>query len=256
MTDIENQALGKAPAASSRYPPTAATSLGQIQLFWEPSSESTPLLGHQALSSSCSQQPRQKARRNRWPALLACIALFTTAILAILVAASALPAVVKAYAEQASVFHIQSLSYEPSVPEWARARIKGSFIMDADRVENAAVRRLGQLATWVAREIETRESGTLEIYQPLFGHVVTITASLPPIELNVRNGHANHLNFLSDIKHLAEDKRADLFEWAAKRADSGILAKAQVHLRSGWIDLGSQEFYLTVQYKGKSYPTF
>ncbi|KAB8236936.1 uncharacterized protein BDW43DRAFT_228050 [Aspergillus alliaceus] len=255
MTDIENQALGKAPAASSRCPPTAPTSLGQIQLFWEPSSESTPLLGHQALSSSCSQQPRQKTRRNRLPALT-CIALFATAILAVLVAAFALPVVVKAYAEQASVFHIQSLSYEPSVPEWARARIKGTFIMDADRVENAAVRRLGQLATWVAREIETRESGTLEIYQPLFGHVVTITASLPPIKLNVRDGHTNHLNFLSDIKHLAEDKSEDLFEGVAKRADSGILAKAQVHLRSGWIDLGSQEFYLTVQYKGKSYPTF
>ena len=182
---------------------------------------------------------------------MGCIALLTSAVLAILVLAFALPAIIKAYAQRATVFHIESLTYEPSGQDWSRARIKGTFFTDADRVNSSWISGVGRLTTWVASEIETREGDTLEIYQPVFGHIVTINASLPRIQVNVRNGHSTDLDFLSDIQRVSDGgSPTSPIDWEDQKG-GGILAKANVHLRSGWLDLGRQEFSLTVQYKGR-----
>lgn len=255
MADPGNHGLPDSPSLSASkqrvtWDPVPFTSLGHLRVSWEPPSEASPLLPSSSTPHRYSRRPTATSHRRRW-SMVGCIALLTTTVLAILVLAFALPAIIKVYAQRATVFHIESLTYEPSGQDWSRARIKGTFFTDADRVNSSWISGVGRLTTWVASEIETREGDTLEIYQPVFGHIVTINASLPRIQVNVRNGHSTDLDFLSDIQRVSDGgSPTSPIDWEDQKG-GGILAKANVHLRSGWLDLGRQEFFLTVQYKGR-----
>ncbi|KAJ9319436.1 hypothetical protein DTO271D3_205 [Paecilomyces variotii] len=240
-----------------------------------PSTESTPLLLHHddgasqygsALearpsppasrdSSLCRTTDQSKAHR-RLPTYLA-IAVLSATIIAILVLGFVMPAAVKEYAEQAVVFKPTNLSIHSSTADGVRARVQGNFVLDASRVRKKSVRDLGRFGTWIAREVEADES-EVQVYLPEYGNVLIGTAYVPSIKANVRNGHVNHIDFLTDL--VAGDIagiRPIANDWLAGRLGQlRFKATAAVTLSSGLLSLGTQVLSDVVTFSGRDLPQF
>lgn len=191
-----------------------------------------------------------KARR-RWPTYLA-FAVLSMAVIAILVLGFVTPSAVKEYAEQAVVFNPTNLSLNSSTADGVRARVQGDFVLDASRVRKKSVRDLGRFGTWIAREVETGES-EVQVYLPEYGNVLIGTASVPSIKANIRNGHVNHIDFLTDL--VAGDIagiRPIANDWLAGRLGQlRFKATTAVALRSGLLSLGTQVLSDTVTFSGR-----
>jgi hypothetical protein len=239
----------------------------QPRRSFELSSESTPLLQRRdddintygterRLSNSSAAShledgtPKERSRV-RWPTVIS-LALLTTAILAILLFAFAAPAVVKEYAQQAAVFKPTTLSIDSTTSDGVRARFEGEFVMDASRVKTKSMRNLGRLATWIAKEVETGES-SVDVYLPEYGNILVGNAAVPSIKVNIRNGHHNQVDFLTDLK--AGDIKgihAVALDWMEGRLGRlSIKGKATLHLRSGLIGLGTQIITDTITFEGE-----
>jgi len=264
MADEANRPLLDGQARSSSPDLTARPD--QARRSFELSSESTPLLHRRdddiatygterrlSQSSAVSHledgSPKKRSRV-RWPTVIS-LALLTTGVLAILVFAFAAPAVVKEYAQQAAVFKPTKLSIDSTTPEGVRARVQGEFVMDASRVKGKSMRGFGRLATWIAREVETGESD-VDVYLPEYGNVLVGNAALPSIKANIRNGHYNKVDFLTDLK--AGDIKgihAVAIDWVEGRLGRlSIKGRATLHLKSGLIGLGTQIITDTVTFEG------
>ncbi|KAJ5725748.1 uncharacterized protein N7483_007105 [Penicillium malachiteum] len=247
--------------------PGSSTRPSQRRSF-ELSSESTPLLhrrddivitygtdGGPSISPSIvseagpSDDEPSKKSRIRWPTVISLVGL-TTAILAILVFAFATPAVVKEYAQEAAVFQPTALSIDSTTPEGVRARIQGNFFMDSARVKSNSVRNYGRFMTWIAREIETGPSD-VDVYLPEYGNVLIGNAALPNIKVNIRNGHQNEIDFLTDLT--AGDVKGIhgiAMDWIEGRlARLRVKGKATLHLKSGLIALGTQVLADTITFE-------
>lgn len=289
MADEESQPLLKGQASSStshlvstsssHRVSTTSTRSGEYHRSFQLSSESTPLLhrrddikitygtdganetnetddrhsGPPSIASREAGPPDDvptKKSRVRWPTVISLVGL-TTGVLAILVFAFATPAVVKEYAQGAAVFEPTTLSINSTTPEGVRARIQGSFVMDSSRVKSNAVRNYGRFMTWIAREVETGPSD-VDVYLPEYGNVLIGTAAVPNIKVNIRNGHENKVDFLTDLT--AGDVKgihAIAMDWIEGRlARLRVKGKATLHLKSGLILLGTQVLSDTVTFEG------
>lgn len=231
---------------------------------FELSSESTPLLhrrdddlvayGTERRPSVTSENedglPKRRSRV-RWPIVIS-LALLTAGVLAILVFAFAAPAVVKEYAQEAAVFKPTALSIDSMTPDGVRARVQGDFVMDAGRVKSRSMRNFGRFATWIAKEVETRQSD-VDVYLPEYGNVLVGNAALPSIKVNIRNGHHNQLDFLTDLT--AGDIKgihAIAMDWIEGRLGRlSTKAKATLHLKTGLISLGTQVITDTITFEGQ-----
>jgi hypothetical protein len=173
--------------------------------------------------------------------------------IAILVLGFAAPSMVKQYAQGAAVFEPTSLSIASFTPSGVRARIEGSFVLDATRVESQPVRLLGRLGTWLAREIESGESD-VQVYLPEYGDVLVGTASVPPIKVNIRDGHLNHIDFLTDLRPGDVDGiRGIANDWLEGRLGMlKVKVLAMVPLKSGILNLGSQSISESLVFQGQS----
>ncbi|KAJ5281552.1 hypothetical protein N7478_006924 [Penicillium angulare] len=191
-----------------------------------------------------------KKSRVRWPTIIS-LALLTTGVLAILVCAFAAPAVMKEYGQGAAVFKPGTLSIDSTTPDGVRARVQGEFVMDSSRIQSASIRNIGRFMTWIAKEVETGES-ELEVYLPEYGNVLIGNATIPNIKLNIRNGHHNKIDVLTDLT--AGDVKgihAIAMDWVEGRLDRlRVRGKATLHLKSGLIGLGTQVITDTVTFEG------
>ncbi|KLJ13526.1 hypothetical protein EMPG_11520 [Blastomyces silverae] len=221
-------------------------------------SESTPLLAHRAnegiqylgdvhISSSSSREsspsPSSTKQGTRWilrPSSIALLSLIL-AIIAVLGLGFASPIVIKQYAETASVFKATDVSIDSFTSDGVQARVQGSFFLDGSRVSTKFVRDLGRLGTWLAREIETDET-EVQVYLPEYGNVLLGTATIPPIRVNIRDGHMNTIDFVTDLK--AGDMtgvRVVANDWLQGRLGQlRVRGVASVRLTSGILYLGSQ----------------
>lgn len=222
------------------------------------STESTPLLSreneqirdreHSVASSraasslrSLQDGPTQKRRKGRrWPTILA-LSILSLLLILIIVLGFFAPAVAREYAMQALVVEPTNVSIDSFTSSGVRARVQGIVGLDASRVRNGPVRNLGRAATWIAREVECKESRA-HIYAPEYGNVLLGVATIPRIALNIRNGYQNDLDISSDlvpgdmsgIKTIAND-------WIEGRLGRlRVQGKATVTLKSGLFSLGSQ----------------
>jgi hypothetical protein len=191
-------------------------------------------------SSSHLNPFEPKGHRPRW-AIIISLAFLTIAVLLILALGFSAPAIVKEYAQEAAVFTPQRIAFDSATPSGIRARIEGDVTLDGSRVRQKSVRDIGRLATWIAREIETGET-EVQVYLPEYGNVLLGTASIPPVKLNVQDGHANHINILTDLesgdvaalRQLAND-------WmAGQLGQLRIKGSASVNIKSGLLNLGNQ----------------
>ena len=237
-------------------------------------SESTPLLGEQgegcpnygddqspAESPSfqddapqiSASKPTKGGRRVKWATVIFLLSL-CLAVVAILCSAFLLPSVVREYAQEAVVFEPLALSISSFTATGVRARVQASIVLDADRVKSRHVRDLGRMGTWVAKELETPRDTELHIYLPEYGNVLLGTAVIPPVKVNIRNGHANVLDFFADLTPGdLPGIRVVGSDWLAGRLGQlRIRGAADISLKSGVLDLGTQNIQKSVVLQGRS----
>ncbi|KAI9829007.1 MAG: hypothetical protein M1832_000030 [Thelocarpon impressellum] len=165
------------------------------------------------------------------------------------------PAIVEEYASHAVVIKPTKLSVDSFTPNGVRARVQGTLVLDASRVHNAAVRRLGRAGTWIARAIESKPS-TLRLYVPQYGNLLLGTATVPRIVVTIRDGEVNHIDFLTDIEPGEMDGIRKLAnQWL--EGDLGQLqlrGKADVAITSGIFSLGTQSISESLVFEGHDLP--
>ncbi|KAI9657500.1 MAG: regulator of (H+)-ATPase in vacuolar membrane [Trizodia sp. TS-e1964] len=209
--------------------------------------ETAPLLEHQSTPSS-------KGKKRRWWSLVA-LALLVKLTIVIGLAVFAIPATMEEYASQASKFEPTDLSVDSITETGVRARVQGNFRLDSSRVQKKAVRLVGRLGTYIAREVESRAfSVTVHArgYRSPDVDVFLGTAEIPRIFINIRDGQTTHLDFLTDVTpgdfHHIRDIAND---WVRGKIDQLRLSgSASLSLKSGIFSLGTQSFSEEYIFKG------
>ncbi|KAI9701591.1 MAG: hypothetical protein M1836_001647 [Candelina mexicana] len=219
----------------------------------QPSGEATS----PAASSLRSLQdgPQDKGTKaRRWPTIIA-LTVLSIILALILVAGFFAPAIVQEYAMQATVFEPTNLSIDSFTVTGVRARVQGEFAMDASRVTNNVVRKIGRAATWIAREVESGES-RVKVYLPEYGDVLLGMATIPHIVVNIRNGHVTSIDFLTDLQAGDIDGiRRIANEWLEGRLGQlRVEGRADVRLKSGLLRLGTQSISECIFFEGHDLP--
>ncbi|GAB1313036.1 regulator of (H+)-ATPase in vacuolar membrane [Madurella fahalii] len=180
-----------------------------------------------------------KAKSIRWPSVIAMIVLALLA-LAVMIVAFFVPAAVEEYAKQATVIEPTNLSLVSITSNGVRARIQANFRLDAQRVGNEHVRRVGKAATWLVGELGTEET-KINVYLPEYDDTLLGTASVPPLKVRIADGSNNAVDFVADlIPGDAEGIRAIANEWLEGKLDIvRIRGQADIQLRAGIIPLGT-----------------
>ena len=195
-------------------------------------------------------------RRTRWPTIIA-LAILGLIFFLILCLGFAAPALVEEYAKEAMVFEPTDLSIDSFTGTGVRARIQGKFKLDGSKVRRKPVRDLGRAGTWIARKVESRQS-QVEVYLPEYDDMLLGMAIVPPIVVNIRDGHVTHIDFLCDLMAGEIDGiRRMANEWLEGRiAKLSIRGVADVSLKSGIFPLGTQSLSETILFDGQWLPTF
>lgn len=227
-------------------------------------SESTPLLSRQddggqyvedaqdQTESENSIPVEKRKSPRRWPTIVALSAL-TLAALLILGLGFAGPALVKEYSKEALVFEPTNISIESFTATGVQARFQGDFVLDASRVLRKPVRDFGRMGTWIAREIETEES-EIKVYLPEYDNILVGTATLPSIKVNIRDGHVNHIEFLSDLQpgQFVEIRQVANDWLSGELGQLRVKGMATVGLKSGLFSLGAQTISESLLLQGQS----
>jgi hypothetical protein len=228
----------------------------------DPASENTPLLSRDeeqayshanGVTASDSLRLHQKKPR-RWATILA-LSILSAAVLAILGLGFAAPAVAEEYAKEALVFEPTNLSIDSFTGEGVIARIQGIFTLDGTRVRRKSVRDLGRIGTWLAREVESAES-SLKVYLPEYGNLLLGTADVPPVKVNIRDRHWNHIDFLTELRPgNVEGARRIANDWLDGKLQRLVVkGVATVPLRSGIFKLGTQTLQAVMGFEGDDIP--
>ena len=192
----------------------------------------------------------RKTPKRRWPSIVA-LTVLCLVLIVILGLGFAAPAAVEEYAQEAAVFTPTNLSIKNFTTQGVEARIQGEFMLDASRVHKKSVRDLGRAGTWLAGAVESKESKA-EAYLPEYDNILLGSAKIPPVTVNVRNGHNTSIDIVAslipgdfkDIRHLAK-------LWLeGQLKDLRIKGKAKVPLKSGIFSLGTQVIEQTLLFKG------
>lgn len=199
-------------------------------------------------------RPARSARPKspRWPSFIA-MGVLGLIVIAIIALAFIVPDAVQEYAKQAAVVEPTSLSLESITANGVRARIQANFHLDASRVENEHVRRVGRAATWVANQLSTEET-TITVTLPDYQRLLLGTAVVPPLVLNLRDGQVTEFDFVTDIMPgNVEGIRSIANEWLEGRLDRVRLrGQADLSLKSGIIPLGTHAIAESLVFEGQS----
>lgn len=165
----------------------------------------------------------------------------------------AAPAVVEEYADEALDFVPTALSVVSFTSSGVRVRIQGDFTLDASKVRRKPVRDLGRFGTWIVSAVESRRT-QVRVYVPEYGNILLGVADVPPVVVDVRNGHTTRVDFLSDliagdldgVRHIAND-------WLNNRLGSlRVQGVADVGLKSGLFSFGTKHVSKSLVFTGKS----
>ena len=208
-----------------------------------------------SIASNTTNQTTPKSSKTktiRWPSVIAMIALALFA-LAVMVFAFFVPAAVEEYAKQAIVLEPTNLSLVSITSDGIRARIQANFRLDAQRVENDHVRRVGRAATWLVGELGTGET-KINVYLPEYNGVLLGSAGVPPLTVSIVDGRNNAVDFVADlIPGEAEGIRTIANEWLEGRLDFvRIRGQADVQLKAGFIPLGTHSIAESLTFEGQS----
>ena len=207
--------------------------------------------GDAAESTDPLSSPDKRSRR--WPSIIT----LTILCLAVVIVCFgfAAPSIAQEYASEALAFEPDRLSIDSLTSFGVRARIQGVFWLDASRVRRKSIRDLGRFATWIAREAESGES-EIKVYLPEYSNTLLGTAKVPPVRVNIRNIHYNHLDILTDLQPGdVEGIRAVADDFLAGRLKHlDVRGVARIPLKTGLIKLGTQTISQVLSFKGKDVP--
>ncbi|KAI6643014.1 hypothetical protein MCOR08_000197 [Pyricularia oryzae] len=189
--------------------------------------------------SLASQATSTKRSRPRWPSIIAMAILAMLAVIIIFVAFF-VPAAVEQYAKEAAVLEPTSLSLESITSDGVRARIQANFRLDGSRVKEDGTRRIGRLATWAVRKLGTDET-KVQVFLPEFDGMLLGTAAIPPLVLDLVDGHSNAVDFVADlVPGDADGIRMLANQWLRGKLETvRFRGKADLRLNSGFLPLGS-----------------
>ncbi len=172
---------------------------------------------------------------------------------AVMMLAFVVPAAVEEYAKQAIVLEPTNLSLESITSNGVRARIQANFRLDAQRVANDHVRRVGKAATWLVGELGTEET-KIDVYLPEYNNMLLGTAGVPPLKVSIVEGRNNAVDFVADlVPGDAEGIRTIANEWLEGRLDSvRVRGQADIQLKAGIIPLGTHSIAESMTFEGQS----
>ncbi|KAF2269282.1 hypothetical protein CC78DRAFT_509473 [Lojkania enalia] len=196
---------------------------------------------------------KASAWKKRWPSILALFIL--CAVVVFIMLGFLATEGIEEYAMQAADFQPTKLSLDSLTGTGVRVQVEGDFVMDASKVEKQSVRNFGRFGTWIAREVESGPA-KVEVYLPEYGNVLLGTASIPPVKVNVRNGHINHISFFADLEPGNFDGIRNIAnDWMDGRLGRiRIKGKAEVPLKTGLIHLGTQSIEQALVLQGGDIP--
>jgi hypothetical protein len=208
-----------------------------------------------SIASRATNTPSVKSAKDksiRWPSIIAMIVLALLA-LAVMILAFIVPTAVEEYAKQAIVLEPTNLSLESITANGIRARIQANFRLDAQRVTNEHVRRVGRAATWVVGELGTKET-QINVYLPEYGNVLLGTAGVPPLRVSIVDGRNNAVDFVADLAPGdADGIRTIANEWLEGRLSTvRVRGQADVQLKAGIIPLGTHSIVESLTFEGQS----
>lgn len=238
---------------SSNHPSELSPLLPRAENDTDVSNEDAPR-SSSAASLLRSFQGKYKSAK-RWPSLLALL-LLCLVVLLIIVLGFFAPAIVEDYATQAATFEPTSLSIHSFTTTGVKARVQGDFTMDAAKVKKKSVRDLGRFGTWIAREVESGESH-VKVTLPDYSSLVLGTAVIPPMKVDIRNGHTTHVDFLTDLGPGSVDAiRKIAKDWLDGKLDQlRVIGTASLPLKSGLFKLGTQTISQAMTFANKDIPT-
>ncbi|VTO93188.1 unnamed protein product [Fusarium graminearum] len=191
----------------------------------------------------------------RWPSIIAMIILGIIVIL-IIILGFLVPPAVKEYAEKAAVVEPTNLSIENITSDGIRARIRAKVYLDGSRVDNKNSRRIGKAVTGIMRKLETKET-TVNVYLPDYADALAGTAVIPPLVVDIVNGHTNELDFVAEVNPGdAEHIRKIANDWLDGNLNKlKVVGKTKVHLQSGVFPLGSHDVAESMVFEANEIPT-
>ncbi|KAL1881103.1 hypothetical protein VTK73DRAFT_4780 [Phialemonium thermophilum] len=201
-----------------------------------------------------SADSRAGKEGRRWPSIIAIFFLTLLSIILIIVAFIA-PAAVEEYAKQAVVLEPTNLSLESITSDGVQARVQAKFKLDASRVQKDNVRRVGRAATWVLRRLGTGPTN-VTISVPEYDHVIVGSVSLPPLIVDIVDGHTTTVDFVAElIPGDADGIRAIANQWLEGRLDLlKLRGFADIRLQSGIVPLGTHRVSETLVFEAKELP--
>jgi hypothetical protein len=173
--------------------------------------------------------------------------------LAVLILAFIVPAAVQEYAKEAAVLEPTNLSLDSITSNGVRVRIQADFRLEAQRVENEHVRRVGRAVTWLVGELGADET-KINVYLPDYDDLLLGTAVVPPLTVSIVDGRNNAVDFAADlVPGDAEGIRMIANEWLEGKLNSVRLrGQADVQLRAGIIPLGTHAIAESLTFEGQS----
>ncbi|KAI0479336.1 hypothetical protein GGR56DRAFT_634530 [Xylariaceae sp. FL0804] len=207
---------------------------------------------HRSGTSSSARPDKRKARR--WPSFIA-IGVLAVIVIAIIVVAFIVPQAVQEYAQQAAVVEPTNLAIDSITTDGVRARIQANFRLDGSRVGDDNTRRVGKAATWVAHKLGTDQT-EIDVYLPDYENILLGSAVVPPLVVNLRDGATTRFDFVADIRPgNVEGLRVIANEWLEGRLENLRLdGKAELHLRSGLLPLGTHLVSETLVFEANKIP--
>jgi len=241
----------------------------------EEATESSPLLenhddhdhDHDEVNGSNGAQPKSKAwgfwprskkdgdeakSSLRWPSIIA-MAILAILVIIIIFLGFIVPPAVQKYAEKAAVLEPTNLSIENITSDGIWARIQADVRLEGSRVEDANARRIGKAVTGIMRKLATHET-TVHVFLPDYGDSLAGTAVIPPIVVDIVDGHNTELDFVAKIKPgSAENIRKIANDWLdGKLKQLKVVGKSQLQIKSGIFPLGNHAVAETLVFEGQS----
>lgn len=206
------------------------------------------------LRSIQGRSPRKGVGKRRWPSIFALVTLCVV-IIAIMVGGFLAPEIIRSYAMEAAAFRPTSISIDSFTPSGIISRVQGDILLDASTVKNTGVRYFGRFGTWIAKEVESGEA-RIQVLLPEYGSMLLGSVTIPPVKMNIRNGHTTHLDFSIELvpgpKEGIHRIANDLLE--GKQGRLRVEGRAKVPVKSGIFSLGTQTVSQFLEFKGQHLP--
>ncbi|KAF8458856.1 hypothetical protein BGX38DRAFT_1150297 [Terfezia claveryi] len=204
---------------------------------------------HTSLDDAASGKSIKSPRKPRWATLIAIILLCLICI-AVLAIGFFAPTAAEQYAREAVTVKVLSLSIESFTPQGVQARVKANVNVDASKVKNGFVRNFGRLGTAIAKEVSTEE-GELLVFLLDYNNTLLGNASIPPMVIDVRDGHSNFYDFISIVEPISLDTAQKVVEdyLDGNLKSLEIMGSTRLAMRSGILTLGNQLLTDTMRFE-------